>query len=103
MSHKSDYIKKLKLKCKCGRPAIDFDSRFTSYTPCDVHSKESPVEYSNRVYTGVSTEIEDAMIMSKYEEHFKDQESKQWYQRFVENTQLLWILNKREMPIEIKG
>lgn len=25
------------------------------------------------------------------------------YQKFVENTQLLWILNKREMPIEIKG
>jgi 5'-3' exonuclease len=45
----------------------------------------------------------DAMIMSKYEEHFKDQEGKQWYQRFVENTQLLWILNKREIPIEIRG
>tara|TARA_R110000823_G_scaffold201784_1_gene332659 strand:- start:22951 stop:23634 length:684 start_codon:yes stop_codon:yes gene_type:complete len=45
----------------------------------------------------------DTMIMSKYEEHFKDQEGKHWYQRFVENTQLLWILNKREMPIEIKG
>ena len=63
MSHKSDYIKKLNLKCKCGRPAIDFDSRFTSYTPCEIHSKESPVEYSNRVYTGVSTELEDAFLV----------------------------------------
>jgi 5'-3' exonuclease len=41
----------------------------------------------------------DAMIMDKYEEHFGGG----WYQRFVENAMLLWILNKREMPIEIRG
>lgn len=48
----------------------------------------------------------DAMIMGKYEEHFGEAFHKGevgWYQRFVENTQLLWILNKREMPIDITG
>ena len=41
----------------------------------------------------------DDMIETIYEEHFGEG----WYQKFVENTQLLWILNKRDMPINIRG
>jgi len=42
----------------------------------------------------------DATVESRYEDEFGGG----WYQRMVQNTQLLWMLQKDvKMPMDIKG
>ena len=49
-------IEKYHIKCKCGRPAIEWDTWF-GYTPCILHSKMNPVEWSHWNGGDVSNEI----------------------------------------------
>ena len=46
--NKQEFIEKNNLRCKCGEPAVDCDSRFIEYTPCLYHRGMSTVEYSHK-------------------------------------------------------
>ena len=38
-----EFIQKYNIKCFCGKPAVEIDSRFNQYTPCEQHRHMSPV------------------------------------------------------------
>lgn len=53
---------------------------------------------ADKALDSVTQEEWDKLVWSYYEDEFDNP-----FQRMVENSQLLWILNKREMPIDFKG